>query len=52
MASMSAAAIDLLQREISNPDTQWSFGAVAETMRRPPITMMDLTKNRTFFDRK
>jgi hypothetical protein len=36
MASMSAAAIDLLQREISNPDTQWSlgtFGAIAEFSR-------------------
>jgi hypothetical protein len=35
-ASMSAAAIDLLQREISNPDTQWSlgtFGAIAEFSR-------------------
>jgi len=33
---MSAAAIDLLQREISNPDTQWSlgtFGAIAEFSR-------------------
>jgi hypothetical protein len=38
MASMSAAAIDLLQREISNPDTQWSlgtFGAIAEFSRDP-----------------
>jgi hypothetical protein len=36
MASMSARAIDLLQREISNPDTQWSlgsFGAIAEFSR-------------------
>jgi hypothetical protein len=36
MASMSAAAIDLLQLEISNPDTQWSlgtFGAIAEFSR-------------------
>jgi uncharacterized protein DUF6925 len=36
MASMSEAAIDLLQREISNPDTQWSlgtFGAIAEFSR-------------------
>jgi hypothetical protein len=36
MASMSVAAIDLLQREISNPDTQWSlgtFGAIAEFSR-------------------
>ena len=35
---MSAAAIDLLQREISNPDTQWSlgtFGAIAEFSRDP-----------------
>ena len=33
---MSAAAIDLLNREISNPDTQWSlgtFGAIAEFSR-------------------
>jgi hypothetical protein len=33
---MSAAAIDLLQREISNPGTQWSlgtFGAIAEFSR-------------------
>ncbi|MDE5456897.1 hypothetical protein GWE18_29545 [Bradyrhizobium sp. CSA112] len=33
---MSAATIDLLQREISNPDTQWSlgtFGAIAEFSR-------------------
>ena len=33
---MSAAAIDLLQLEISNPDTQWSlgtFGAIAEFSR-------------------
>jgi len=33
---MSATAIDLLQREISNPDTQWSlgsFGAIAEFSR-------------------
>ena len=33
---MSAAAIDLLQREIANPDTQWSlgtFGAIAEFSR-------------------
>ena len=33
---MSVAAIDLLQREISNPDTQWSlgtFGAIAEFSR-------------------
>ena len=33
---MSAAAIDLVQREISNPDTQWSlgtFGAIAEFSR-------------------
>jgi len=33
---MIAAAIDLLQREISNPDTQWSlgtFGAIAEFSR-------------------
>jgi hypothetical protein len=33
---MSAAAVDLLQREISNPDTQWSlgtFGAIAEFSR-------------------
>jgi hypothetical protein len=33
---MTAAAIDLLQREISNPDTQWSlgtFGAIAEFSR-------------------
>jgi hypothetical protein len=32
-AAMSAAAIDLLQREIANPETQWSlgtFGAIAE----------------------
>ena len=38
MASMSAAAIDLLQREISNPDTQWglgTFGAIAEFSRDP-----------------
>jgi hypothetical protein len=38
MASMTAAAIDLLQREISNPDTQWSlgtFGAIAEFSRDP-----------------
>jgi uncharacterized protein DUF6925 len=38
MASMSAAAIDLLQREISNPETQWSlgtFGAIAEFSRDP-----------------
>jgi hypothetical protein len=38
MASMSTAAIDLLQREISNPDTQWSlgtFGAIAEFSRDP-----------------
>jgi len=38
MASMSAAIIDLLQREISNPDTQWSlgtFGAIAEFSRDP-----------------
>jgi len=36
MASMSAAAIDLLQRVISNPDTQCSlgtFGAIAEFSR-------------------
>jgi hypothetical protein len=36
MAPMSAAAIDLLQREISNPDTRWSlgtFGAIAEFSR-------------------
>jgi len=35
---MIAAAIDLLQREISNPDTQWSlgtFGAIAEFSRDP-----------------
>lgn len=35
---MSAAAIDLLQREISNPETQWSlgtFGAIAEFSRDP-----------------
>jgi hypothetical protein len=35
---MRAAAIDLLQREISNPDTQWSlgtFGAIAEFSRDP-----------------
>src|SRR4051812_7454929 len=35
---MSAVAIDLLQREISNPDTQWSlgtFGAIAEFSRDP-----------------
>ena len=35
-APMSAAAIDLVQREISNPDTQWSlgtFGAIAEFSR-------------------
>ncbi len=35
---MSAAAIDLLQREISNPGTQWSlgtFGAIAEFCARP-----------------
>lgn len=33
---MSAAAIDLLHREIANPDTQWSlgtFGAIAEFSR-------------------
>lgn len=33
---MSPAAIDLLRREISNPDTQWSlgtFGAIAEFSR-------------------
>jgi hypothetical protein len=33
---MTTAAIDLLQREISNPDTQWSlgsFGAIAEFSR-------------------
>ncbi|KRQ97408.1 hypothetical protein CQ12_01595 [Bradyrhizobium jicamae] len=33
---MSAAAIDLLRREIANPDTQWSlgtFGAIAEFSR-------------------
>ena len=32
----AAAAIDLLQREIANPDTQWSlgtFGAIAEFSR-------------------
>jgi hypothetical protein len=37
-ASMNAAAIDLLQREISNPGTQWSlgtFGAIAEFSRDP-----------------
>jgi hypothetical protein len=37
-APMSAAAIDLLQREISNPETQWSlgtFGAIAEFSRDP-----------------
>lgn len=35
---MSAAAVDLLQREISNPETQWSlgtFGAIAEFSRDP-----------------
>ena len=35
---MSAAAIDLLQQEISNPDTQWSlgtFGTIAELSRYP-----------------
>jgi hypothetical protein len=35
-AAMSATAIDLLHREISNPDTQWSlgtFGAIAEFSR-------------------
>lgn len=35
---MSAAPIDLLQREISNPETQWSlgtFGAIAEFSRDP-----------------
>ncbi len=35
---MSAAASDLLQREISNPETQWSlgtFGAIAEFSRDP-----------------
>ena len=35
---MAIAAIDLLQREISNPDTQWSlgtFGAIAEFARDP-----------------
>ena len=35
---MSIAAIDLLQREISNPETQWSlgtFGAIAEFSRDP-----------------
>ena len=34
--SMNAAAIDLLQRAIANPDTQWSlgtFGAIAEFSR-------------------
>ena len=33
---MTAAAIDLLRREIANPDTQWSlgtFGAIAEFSR-------------------
>jgi hypothetical protein len=35
-AAMTAAAIDLLRREIANPDTQWSlgtFGAIAEFSR-------------------
>ena len=35
---MSIAVIDLLQREISSPDTQWSlgtFGAIAEFSRDP-----------------
>jgi hypothetical protein len=35
-AAMSAAASELLQREISNPETQWSlgtFGAIAEFAR-------------------
>src|SRR5882724_9469900 len=34
--TVAAAAIDLLQREIENPDTQWSlgtFGAIAEFSR-------------------
>ena len=34
--TMAVAAIDLLQREISDPDTQWSlgtFGAIAEFSR-------------------
>jgi uncharacterized protein DUF6925 len=36
MAAMTATASELLQREISNPDTQWSlgtFGAIAEFSR-------------------
>src|SRR3954447_25130596 len=40
-----ATAIDLLQREISNPDTQWSlgtFGAIAEFSRDPgePVRLL------------
>ena len=42
---MAAAAIDLLQREIENPDTQWSlgtFGAIAEFSRDndEPVRLM------------
>ncbi|WP_426531300.1 DUF6925 family protein [Bradyrhizobium sp. McL0615] len=46
---MTAAAIDLLQREISNPDTQWSlgtFGAIAEFSRAPdePVRLVQSAK--------
>ena len=43
--SVAAAAIDLVQREIENPDTQWSlgtFGAIAEFSRdtSEPVQLM------------
>ena len=46
---MIAAAIDLLQREISNPDTQWSlgtFGAIAEFSRDhdEPVRLVQSTE--------
>ena len=42
---MTAATIDLLRREIADPDTQWSlgtFGAIAEFSRDPdePVTLL------------
>ncbi|WP_161850640.1 hypothetical protein [Bradyrhizobium sp. CCBAU 051011] len=56
---MSTAATELLQREISNPDTQWSlgtFGATAEFSRDPGerncTGMIDLERKRHLFDQK
>jgi hypothetical protein len=41
--TMAATTIELLHREIANPDTQWSlgtFGAIAEFSRNPDVTLL------------